>query len=67
LTWRDTKAALVMFNRNKNFTAVVKKMVETATQETETRFRYVFASKDDPAHEIILNVMAVNVPNPVEP
>jgi hypothetical protein len=56
-----------MFNRNKNFTAVVKKMVETATQETETRFRYVFASKDDPAHEIILNVMAVNVPNPVEP
>jgi hypothetical protein len=77
LTWRDTKAALVMFNRNKNFTAMVKKMVETATehpnckrgptQETETRFRYVFASKDDPAREIILNVMAVNVPNPVEP
>ena len=27
----------------------------------------VFASKDDPAREIILNVMAVNVPNPVEP
>ena len=72
LTWRDTKAALVMFNRNKGFTAMVKKMVETATahpnckrgptQETETRFRYVFASKDDAAREIILNVMAVNVP-----
>ena len=72
LTWRDTKAALVMFNRNKNFTAMVKKMVETATehpnckrgptQETETRFRYVFASKDDPAREIILNVMAIDVP-----
>jgi hypothetical protein len=74
LTWRDTKAALVMFNRNKGFTAMVKKMVETATahpnckrgptQETETRFRHVFASKDDAAREIILNVMAVNVPNP---
>jgi hypothetical protein len=77
LTWRDTKAALVMFNRNKNFAAMVKKMVETATehpnckrgpaQETETRFRYVFASKDDPAREIILTVMAVNVPNPSDP
>jgi hypothetical protein len=77
LTWRDTKAALVMFNRNKSFTAMVKKMIETATehsnckrgptQETETRFRYVFASKDDAAREIILNVMAVNVPSPSEP
>lgn len=77
LTWRDTKAALVMFNRNKNFTAMIKKMVETATehtnckrgptQETETRFRYVFASKDDAAREIILNVMAVNVPTPSDP
>lgn len=74
LTWRDTKAALIMFNRNKNFTAVVKKMVETASehpnckrdpvQETETRYRFVFASKDDPARQIILTVMAVNVPNP---
>lgn len=74
LTWRDTKAALIMFNRNKNFTAMVKKMVETASkypnckrdpvQETETRYRYVFASKDDPARQIILTVMAVNVPNP---
>jgi hypothetical protein len=55
LTWRDTKAALVMFNRNKHFTAMVKKMVETATEhpnckraptpETETRFRYVFCQQ----------------------
>jgi hypothetical protein len=77
LTWRDTKAALVMFSRNKNFTAMVTKMVETATAhpnckrgptpETETRFRYVFASKNDPAREIILTVMAVNVPNPSDP
>jgi len=77
LTWRDTKAALVMFNRNKNFTAMVKKMVETTTehanckrgptQETETRFRYVFASKHDAAREIIINVTAVNVPNPSDP
>ena len=37
------------------------------TQEIETRFRYVFASTDDPTCEIILNVVAVNVPNPVEP
>lgn len=74
LTWRDTKAALIMFNRNKNFTAMVKKMVETASehpnckrdpvQETETRYRFVFASKDDPVRQIILTVMAVNVPNP---
>lgn len=74
LTWRDTKAALIMFNRNKNFTAMVKKMAETTSehpnckrnseQETETRYRFVFASKDDPARQIILTVMAVNVPNP---
>jgi len=76
LTWRDTKAALVMFNRNKSFTAMVKKMGRNGYRASElqawsdtrdrTRFRYVFASKDDPAREIILNVMAVNVPNPVE-
>lgn len=63
-----------MFNRNKNFSTIVMKMVETATEhpnckrgptaESETRFRFVFASNDDPAREIVLTVMAFNVPNP---
>lgn len=72
LSWRDTKAALIVFNRNKDFTAVLK-ATQTATdshphkkrgpsQEGETRFRYVFGNPSDHNREITITVMAFNVP-----
>lgn len=72
LSWRDTKAAIILFNRNKGFSEVLAKIKQAATshpnrksaprQEAETRFRYVFGNPSDPSREIILTVLAFDVP-----
>lgn len=72
LSWRDTKAAIILFNRNKDFSQVRTKIKETiATHphrkhgpkaESDTRFRYVFGSPSDHSREIILTVVAFEVP-----
>jgi hypothetical protein len=74
LGWRDTKAAVIVFNRNKGFSAVLDQIRLGArahplyksgpAEESETRFRYVFRQKDDPAREVILTALAFDVPNP---
>jgi len=74
LSWRDTKAAVVIFNRNVDFSGMLKSM-ETAiskhenlkrgpNKESETRFRCVFGNPSDGNREIIVTVMAFNVPKP---
>ncbi|WP_200808427.1 hypothetical protein [Tistlia consotensis] len=72
LSWRDTKAAIVLFNRQKTFSAVLDKVrqaMEAHPQkkrgpsvEGETRFRYVLGNPRDPSREIILTVLAFDVP-----
>jgi hypothetical protein len=72
LTWRDTKAALIVFSRNKDFTNLLQSMWETVEShgqvkrgpfiESETRRRYVFARADDVNREIHLTVMAFSIP-----
>ena len=72
LTWRDTKSAIIVFNRNKDFSAVltsIKETVETHPQkkhgpklEGETRFRYVFGHPNDQNREIVVTVLAFDVP-----
>ena len=72
LSWRDTKTAVVIFNRNKDFSAVLKTMMEATDKhphkkrgpekESETRFRYVFGSPSDHSREVVLTVMAFDVP-----
>jgi hypothetical protein len=74
LTWRDTKAALIFFNRNKGFTKMLEALWEAVLMhphfkrgpfdEGFSRKRYTFASKDDPNREIHLTVMAFDTPNP---
>lgn len=76
LTWRDTKAALIIFVRRKNFDtplASIKTAVSAHTQmkrgptdEGQTRFRYVFGKPDDPTHEIIVTVMVFHIPSESE-
>jgi hypothetical protein len=71
LSWRDTKAALVIFSRNKDFTGVLNSIKTTIedhphkkrgpNSEGETRFRYVFGNPDDHNREIIVTVMAFSV------
>lgn len=73
LSWRDTKAAILLFNRNKDFTSVLKKVQELAKQhpnfktevssyKKETEFRFIFKHKDDAERELTLTVSAFNVP-----
>lgn len=71
-SWRDTKVAVIVFNRNKDFSKVLGSIQETSkahgnfkrqvASSSETMFRYVFAHRDDPNRELLLTVMAFEVP-----
>ena len=72
LSWRDTKTALIVFNRNANFSEVLRTIQETvpthprfklvSSPHNETSFRYVFGQPNDPNREMIITVMAFDVP-----
>lgn len=72
LSWRDTKAALLIFNRNMDFSAVLAKTDETARthahfkrdlgKSDESTFRYIFKQPNDSNREITLTVLAFDVP-----
>jgi len=73
-SWRDTKTAIILFNRGKNFSAILGKIHEVVlahrcfkrelARTGETEFRYVLHQPDDPNRELILTVLAFNVPVP---
>lgn len=72
LHWRDTKAAIAVFNRNKDFTNVLDQIQSTAQahpqfkrfvrQLSETEWRFIFANRDDPNREIYLTIVAFDIP-----
>lgn len=76
LSWRDTKAAIILFNRNKDFSTVLARVKEAVdkhphkkrgpTDEGETRFRYTFGNPSDHSREIILTILAFDVPSPAK-
>lgn len=71
-SWRDTKVAVIVFNRNKDFSKVLESIQETTkthgnfkrqiTIASETMFRYVFAHRDNANRELQLTVIAFDVP-----
>jgi len=71
-TWRDKTIALLVFNRNKDFSAVLEKIQSTVkahpqhlrqmSQTGETNWRYAFRHQDDASREISLTVLAFEVP-----
>jgi hypothetical protein len=71
-SWRDTKTAILVFNRGRNFSDVLGKIPETVKArsnfkrelscDSETGFRYVLSHRDDPNRELILTVLAFEVP-----
>lgn len=71
-SWRDTKTAVVVFNRNRDFSKVLATIpgaVRAHPQykkdlpgSNETVFRYLFANRDDRNRELHLTVMAFDVP-----
>lgn len=77
LSWRDTKAAVLVFNRNKDFTGVLKKIEEVTSAQagfkrlikkrSDTSWSYLFGHKDDANREITITVQAYNVPERIEP
>jgi len=71
-SWRDTKTALIVFNRQKNFTDVLAKIPEVVKAhlnfkrqekfESESSFRFILHHRDDKNRELILTVVAFEVP-----
>jgi len=71
-SWRDTKTAILIFSRNKDFSAVLAKVAETVeahpnckkavAQEGETQFRFLFHHREDRNRELTIAVMAFHVP-----
>lgn len=71
-SWRDTKTAIILFNRNREFTSVLAKIPGVMTSHScfkrelgmqgETSLRYLFRQPSDTNRELILTVMAFDVP-----
>jgi len=72
LSWRDTKTAIVVFNRNADFSAVLAKIAETVPKhqnfkrdlgkQDESTFRFVFVQPNDANREVTLTTMAFDIP-----
>jgi hypothetical protein len=71
LSWRDTKVAVLLFCRNKNFTEVLNTIKQTTPQhshyrstysERESEFRYSFRQQDDPSRTCMLTVLCFHLP-----
>jgi hypothetical protein len=75
LSWRDTKAAIVVFNRTKQFSQMLERLRvalakhpnnrESIIAESETRFRCVFSLPTDENRTVTLTAMAFNVPTDI--
>ncbi len=72
-TWRDTKTAILVFNRNKKLTEVLLQIPDILQShpnykrelksQNSTFFRCIIAHRDDPNRELILTVLVFEVPN----
>jgi hypothetical protein len=71
-TWRDSKLALLVFNRERQLSTLLSKIPELVKAHrcfkrhlaygTETGFRFVMRHKDDPEREVTLTVLVFEVP-----
>ena len=72
LSWRDTKTAILIFNRNQNLTKVLDQIPDIIKDhssfkryeecENETRFRFILKNKSDVNKEIIVTLMVFDIP-----
>lgn len=73
LTWRDSKVAVIMFVRNRDFTKVIEKVKEVTPKHSnyisykgdsgETWFDYKFHLNGDKDRNVHLAVMVYNIPD----
>jgi hypothetical protein len=76
LSWRDTKAAVIIFNRNQNFSDVLTKIKVAITkhpqhkrptpQLDESSFRHIFGQPGDANREVTVTFMAFDIPKPTK-
>lgn len=69
---RDTKTAIIIFNRNKNFSDVLSAIPDVVKEHpnykrelsyaSETGFKYQLHHRDDPNRELIMTILAFEVP-----
>lgn len=75
ISWRDTKTAILLFNRNKNLSNVLEqipnivkthpnfvRVANNLSGSSETQFRYIMSHRDDANRELMLTVMVFEVP-----
>ena len=71
-SWRDTKTALLVFNRGTTMSTVLQRIPEAVRDHpmfkterdygSETGFRYIFGHRDDNNRELTLTIMVFDVP-----
>lgn len=71
-TWRDTKTALLAFNKERHLTTVLQGIEKSVQEHTsfnreeaydrETAFRYILNHPDDSEREVMLTIMVFEVP-----
>ena len=71
--WQDTKVAVIVFNRKRDFSKVLAAIPETVKSHpnfkrelpgsSETTFKYRFAHRDDRNRQMMLTVLAFDVPH----
>lgn len=72
LAWRDTKCAILLFNRNRNFSQVLAQVKPTLEQHAqfvsfegssgETEMSFTFKRADDPDRRLKLTILAFDIP-----
>ena len=73
LSWRDTKAAIVVFNRNRDMTRVLAKIPGIVKEhpsfksersyDAETGYRYIMGHRDDHNRDITLTILVFDIPS----
>ena len=72
VTWRDTKTAILLFNRQREFGKVLAQIEPTLQTHTnfmrfegvtnETQFRFILSHPNDKSRQIIVTVLAFDIP-----
>jgi hypothetical protein len=72
VTWRDTKTAVLLFNRQKEFSRVLTQIEPTLQKHpnfcqfegvtNETQFRFILSQPNDKTRQIIATVLAFDIP-----